>query len=435
MAKNNSQPVVVTVREVEKIFAGTEAMGNLTEVARSASNVQRAAVMAAVGTVLKELQRAEAKAGAPVLTTPHHGPSTRLQSLIASGEAAKLKLKPLPSGGLESKFDTGDWFGWAQVAWEKLKNPIKHKLIRPAKAVAVQFPDSGRVAVLGDWGTGLYGAPEIAKAVVADPLGFVLLMHLGDVYYSGTKKEVKQRFLDGWPKVPGTPSRALNSNHEMYSGGYAYFDDTLSKFGQEASYFAYQNKHWTLVGLDVAYKDHAIDDEQVDWLKQILKQAGDRRVVLFSHHQLYSPFEDQGVKLLGHSGFRQVLDSKSIFAWYWGHEHRCVVFHEADPQFGILARCIGHSGMPQSRTETRDLPRAPGNVWAQADWRQTPSMIKGGVRLPAVSVLEGPNPFIVGEEELFSPHGYAVLAFDGLRFTEQVRDATGTVIYEKRLAG
>ena len=153
-----------------------------------------------------------------------------------------------------------------------------------------------------------------------------MLLHLGDVYYSGTSKEVKQRFLDVWPSRNGAINRALNSNHEMYSGGEAYFDDTLPKFGQEGSYFAFQNEHWTLVGLDVAYRDHDIDDQQVEWLKEILAKAGDRKVVLFSHHQLYSHFESQGTKLWSHPGFGAILRSKRIFAWYWGHEHRCSIF-------------------------------------------------------------------------------------------------------------
>ena len=80
--------------------------------------------------------------------------------------------------------------------------------------------------------------------------------------------------------------RALNSNHEMYSGGNYYFEDTLPAFGQDASYFVHQNKNWTLVGLDVAHTDHAIDDKQVDWLKGVLSQAGDRKVILFSHQSI-----------------------------------------------------------------------------------------------------------------------------------------------------
>jgi hypothetical protein len=220
----------------------------------------------------------------------------------------------------------------------------------------------------------------------------------------------------------------------MYSGGEAYFGTTLPKFAQESSYFAFQNRHWTLVGLDVAYTDHAIDDEQVEWLKRILAQAGDRKVVLFSHHQLYSHWEKQGKKLWTHPGFGQVLRSKRIFAWYWGHEDRCSIFEGPDKNFGILGRCIGHSGMPQSRDATWELPRINEPVYQRADWRRSAPRVIEGNTLPSVAVLEGPNPYILGEEEKFSPHGYAVITLEGPVLKEQVREPTGKVIYEKTLA-
>jgi hypothetical protein len=430
-------PIVVTFREIEKVLTGNEAVSNIQEAANSdaeSSPSERAAVMAAIGNVLTELRRAEQKAGARVLSTPHHGPASRLQSLIASGEAARLAFEPLPTGGLEAKFDTGDWFGWATVAWQKLKHAVPHKMLRPRSSLAEPLPTAGRIALIGDWGTGLYGAPEIARAVRNDPDPFMLLLHLGDVYYSGTSKEVTQRFLDPWPFRNDAANRALNSNHEMYSGGDAYFDQTLPRFDQEASYFAYQNEHWTLVGLDVAYRDHAIDDEQVEWLKEIVARGGERKIVLFSHHQLYSHFESQGGNLWTHPGFGELLRSKRIFAWYWGHEHRCTLFQQPDEQFGLWGRCIGHSGMPQSRDDTRNLPQATGKLYERADWRLSPAQTREGNKLPSAVVLEGSNKYITDEEDKFTPHGYAVLTVDGPMLKEEVRDATGQVIYEKVLA-
>jgi Calcineurin-like phosphoesterase len=445
MSDNNSensataappQPVVVTFREVEKVLTGQEAIGNITEAAHKdpeATPMERAAVMAAMGNVLNELRRAEEKAGALVLTTPHHGPATRLQSLITSGEAANLKFAPLPSGGLEAKFDTDDWFGWASVAWEKLKHLTPHDMVRPKSKHAEPFPQQGRVGVLGDWGTGLYGAPKVADSIRHDPQPFAMLLHLGDTYYSGTAKEMKERFLGMWPSRNGAVNRALNSNHDMYSGGDSYFGDVLPAFGQEGSYFACQNKNWTLVGLDVAYKDHDIDDEQVTWLKQIIAQAGDNKIILFSHHQLYSHFEKQGSKLWSHPEFNAILRSGKIFAWYWGHEHRCSIFEGRDKNFGILARCIGNSGMPDSRDPTRNLPQASEPVYNRAEWRRSRAQNKEGNLLPDVVVLEGRNEYIKGEEDKFSPHGYAVLNFDGPSLTEQVLNPKGQVIYEKKL--
>lgn len=437
-AQEPPEDVVVTFEQISKAIGSPEALGNLDQAANqdaSVDPVQRAAIMAGVGNILRQLEEAENKAGAKVLTTPHDARAARLQSLVASGEAAKLNFQALPSGGYEAMFDTSDWGGWATVVWEKLKHLVPHDMVRPGTEQATPFADSARIAVVGDWGTGLYGAPKIAQAVMADPDPFAIVMHLGDVYYSGTRAEVDKRFLKSWPRPNGAVCRALNSNHEMYSGGDAYFDRILPSFGQDGSYFAYQNSHWTLIGLDVAYQDHAIDDEQVRWILEIVRKAGERKIVLFSHHQLYSNLEvEQGYKLWSHPQFGALLGSKRVFAWYWGHEHRCTVYEAPDQNFGLWARCIGHGGMPQSRDLTINLPRAGGAAYERADWRSCAALTVDGNPLPSAVVLEGRNEYIIGEEDKFSPHGYAVLTFDGPHLKEEVRSATGAIIYTKTLA-
>lgn len=432
---SSTPPVIVTRKEIERVFIQKNGESAIHQAAQEVSPMEHAQALAMTAAIMRELNKAELAMGSDrVAVTAQHGPASRLQSLIASGEAGELTLQPMAAGGLEAKFDTGDWGGWATVAWAKLKNLIPHKLVEPKSAAPQTLPDSGRVALLGDWGTGLYGAPEITKAIQADPDPYAMLMHLGDVYYAGTKKEIQQRFLDLWPQRAGAINRALNSNHEMYSGGHPYFGLTLPAFGQDASYFAHQNKHWTLVGLDVAHKDHSIDDQQVEWLEKVLQQAGDRKVVLFSHHQLFSCYESQGHKLWAHEGFANILKSNRIFAWYWGHEHRCAIYQERDEASGLWGRCIGHGGMPESRKQTRGLPKAAGHD--AADWRQAPEKRDAnGRRLaPPSLLLEGPNPHIKGEEDDFTPNGYAVLTLDGPHLTEQVMSTDGKVIYSHKLA-
>lgn len=431
-------PVVATYREIASLFNTPGAAEALAETARpalesaGASEVDEAAAHFALRRALDDLKRARQASGAgtEVLTTPHNAVAARLQTLLASGELAphgEFALQPLASGGLEAKFDTGDVFGWASVVWQKLKSPGRYPIIRPAP-VPEPIPDNARIAVLGDWGTGLYGAPAIAQSIMSDPDRFDVVLHLGDVYYSGSKSEVTERFLHIWPFRAGALSRALNSNHEMYSGGKPYFTQTLPLFGQAASYFALQNKNWTLVGLDTGHTDHAVDDEQAEWLDAILQQADDRRVVLFSHHQLYSHFESQGDTLAA-GLFGAILKKGRIFAWYWGHEHRCAIFKEPDREFGILARCIGHGGMPQNRDATRGLPPAPGFGTGGADWRLSKATERGKNLLSDVYVLDGRNPYIIGEEDVFSPHGYAVLTLDGRRLVEEVVDPKRQTIY------
>lgn len=428
-------PVIVTRREIERLLLHERAESAIHESARQRSELEQAQAMAMTGAILRELQKSENNQGTDrVLVAAQHGPTSRLQSLIASGEAGQLSLEPMPAGGLEAKFDTQDWPGWATVAWAKLKNPKPHPLIRPPQSSPRPLPSHGRIGLLGDWGTGLYGAPKIAETIRKDRDPFAMLMHLGDVYYAGAANEIRERFLSLWPMRPEAIHRALNGNHEMYSGGKFYFESILPTFHQDASYFFHQNADWTLVGLDVAHTDHAIDDEQVRWLEGVLEKAGDRKVVLFSHHQLFSSYEVQGVKLWENRRFASVLKSKRVFAWYWGHEHRCSIYEERDTASGLWGRCVGHGGMPESRKKTLGLPQAIG--YSKADWRQVPAKVDGlGVCVaPPSLVLEGPNPYISGEEEEFTPHGYAILTLDGSHLIEQVLDPDGSVIYEHQLA-
>ena len=111
-----------------------------------------------------------------------------------------------------------------------------------------------------------------------------------------------------------------------------------------------------------------------------------------------------------------------------------MLFEQPDQNFGLFGRCIGHSGMPESRDATWNLPRATEKIYERAEWRHSPDQSREGNPLPSAVVLEGRNEFIKNEEDKFTPHGYAVLTLDGPMLKEQVRDPTGQVIYEKQLA-
>jgi hypothetical protein len=208
----------------------------------------------------------------------------------------------------------------------------------------------------------------------------------------------------------------------MYSGGKAYFETTLPKFKQASSYFAYQNDDWLFVALDTACQDFDLDSTQVKWLERLIAKAGGRRVMLFSHHQLYSQLDDQGPNLADKLG--SLLHDKSIHFWYWGHEHRCVLY-DAHPSFNLAARCIGHGGMPQRRGKEKKAP-----VDAQkgdAVWRKLAA--KPGVA-PSGVILDGRNAYIKGEEDTFSPHGYVTLQFSGKKLHESYFLPDGTLVRE-----
>jgi hypothetical protein len=200
-------------------------------------------------------------------------------------------------------------------------------------------------------------------------------IHLGDIYYVGDDQEVEQNFLGennvdneyrpcSWPSG-SLGSFALLGNHEMYARGDAYFNKALPALGltkggggQGASYFCLQNDSWLIIGLDTGYNsvgwpliellfpaDCRLPQPLIEWIKTHIDFEHDKRgIILLSHHQYYSKYDvcyplpaAQLAPLIN----RPVL-------WFWGHEHRLIVYEEFGLKNGIRAhgRCIGHGGMP-----------------------------------------------------------------------------------------
>ena len=109
--------------------------------------------------------------------------------------------------------------------------------------------------------------------------------------------------------------------------------------------------------MDTGYYDHDVfkvtedithlHESEVKWHLDKLKSAKDRRVILFSHHQLFSSF----VPIGGHSAnpyllkdFKEPLKQGQISAWFWGHEHLLEIYA---PYLNLpKGRCIGYSAFP-----------------------------------------------------------------------------------------
>lgn len=371
--------------------------------------------------VIEKIQVETARSGPNVMITVQDRDASLVQSGIAETTSAS---RALPTGGLEAQFGEGltggDITGWALSLLDHIDPTRWHPIKRPPDDSIGSFADVGRVAVIGDWGTNLYGAPRSA-ASIARTGGYELLLHLGDVYYSGTKSEVKQRFLDPWPIEAGKVSRALNGNHEMYSGGFAFFEDILPHFDQPSSYFAFQNQNWLLIGLDTAHSDHTIDHQQTNWLNRMVQQKGQRRVILFSHHQPFSRLDGQGPDL--QAALASLFQTRAITAWYWGHEHDCIIYDRHQPS-GMLGRCIGHGGIPSPRKSAVLNAPTERNI-SGVSWKR----LAENQYAPASIVLDGPNVLVPGEEQKFGPHGYLTLDFNGPNLIERIHLPDGSEIY------
>jgi hypothetical protein len=351
--------------------------------------------------------------GSAILHTPQNELASRLQTLLvkratASGNVETVQAAQTistPAGAsfapeVQSvKFSNDDLVGWLQMAPEVIFKPPKAEWVAPPP-VPQTIADNARIALFADWGTGLYGAPAIVRSIEGLDRCEVVL-HLGDTYYSGEDDEIRDRLIGTWPKRPaGTLNRALNGNHEMYSGGNGYFQALTSFFDQPASCFALQNSSWILICLDTAYEDFDLDQKQVAWVKSILAGAGTRKLLLFSHHQPFSQLDSQGPNL--QVALADLLNTQRIHAWFWGHEHRLVIY-EPHPKWGFKGRCIGHGGFPGFRD---DLAGSHPDVY---QWVILPAQPQA----PKAQLLDGPNFWIPQDTEGYSPHGYVVLDFDG----------------------
>ena len=338
------------------------------------------------------------------------------QSFLAhEGEQLGALRVPSATGGDEARFDKLDP-GWLRFLVLWAQGHRKHAF--PALPELEPIAADARLALLSDWGTGLYGAPVCARSIAHATPAPHAVIHLGDIYYSGAGDEVQQRFLDQWPAVPGARNLALNGNHEMYTGGNAYFDQLLGdpRFAQASSCFALRNEDWLLVGLDTAYDEHDLHGEQAAWLLRLAQAHPSHRLMLFSHHQPFSAFEKQGLKLV--AKLAPLLGVGRVAAWYWGHEHLCARYDE-HPGWRMHGRCIGHSGFPYFRFLPNGHPNRTG--WERFEARNY---------VPAGVVLDGPNHHIPGKEQLYGPNGYVMVELRGRAVHETYHAVDGAILAE-----
>jgi hypothetical protein len=94
----------------------------------------------------------------------------------------------------------------------------------------------------------------------------------------------------------------------------------------------------------------------MDWLNQVVRPGDDQRgLILLSHHQNYSGFQDEYTKpaqQLWDAGVRRNV------LWFWGHEHRLAGYElQGTGNLKSYGRCVGHGGMPVDRGGPAREPR------------------------------------------------------------------------------
>lgn len=240
--------------------------------------------------------------------------------------------------------------------------------------------DSIRIAIVGDWGSGVYDqhyagqGPAVAVMNAVRNLKPDYVIHLGDVYYCGTNErlpmhEEQHKLLDLWQTGTGTgTSFTLNSNHEMYGAAQGLIRVALAgntPFQQQngTTYFGLDFGNWVILGLDSAYFDpshlymqgalgNASNTQQQDFIRNTYGNLGGKKVFALTHH---NPMSFDGASMVSNQnagtslwdGMNAALGKKPE-VWYWGHLHLGVVYNANSVvgAQGTLGRCVGHSAIP-----------------------------------------------------------------------------------------
>ncbi len=296
-------------------------------------------------------------------------------------------------------------------------------------------PSAIKIAIFGDWGSGEADALDVRNAIMALKPDY--LIHLGDVYYTGTPDRLKEglywgmsneadKLLKVWPTAQATgTSFTLNSNHEMYCGGRGYFDDALGSptfaHQQGKSYFLLQNDDWQIFGLDSAYDSPAtlymkgaLNAEQTSYIQK--HRDTSKKVILLTHHNAY----DTTGRAIVTTGKQSLWDdAKTALGgtppdyWYWGHIHDGIIYNPlTDGNATCRSRCIGHAavpyGAPWGLTKAGSKP-----PFGPSDFIDTVAFAAGTPKDPALPAGQVRN-------------GFCMITLTGNAITEEMYDSDGT---------
>jgi hypothetical protein len=298
-------------------------------------------------------------------------------------------------------------------------------------------PDA-KIALVGDWGTGAPPAIHLLNQIASEAPDIVI--HLGDIYYSGTPLECQNNFVEPIERVLRTGGRTplvftLSGNHDMYCGGVGFYD-LIKKLNpspskQSASFFCLRStdERWQFLAMDTGLHDYSplnvseavtfLDSEEVKWhLDRIREFPG--KTILLSHHQLFSAYSPIGrsvdekrspLNSLLHAAFQSWSEAGKIAAWFWGHEHTLSIYK---PFAGLArGRCLGHGAVPTSIVDKIYEP------------------LDGLTEIPAL--IPGTELEKVGG---VYAHGFATIRLDGPSCTASYFQDTGTekkLIFEERI--
>jgi hypothetical protein len=263
-----------------------------------------------------------------------------------------------------ARYSTQDWRGWALCGWDWLRYTVEARFpqyngwsarIPPDLNYGViewRLPPTSKILMIGDWGTHMTDNVALLRQALKT-FAPDIIIHLGDVYYSGTRQECVQNVIEVLDavvselKIARPPFFTLPGNHDYYSGGRGFYEmigrinADLPGCEQKASYFCLRtvDDHWQFLGMDTGFHDRRpighiappLEQSEVTWHRDKLDHFPGTTILL-SHHQLYSAKErlSRGprpwLNETLHAVFQPYYDR--VAAWFWGHEHNLIIFKD-----------------------------------------------------------------------------------------------------------
>jgi hypothetical protein len=265
---------------------------------------------------------------------------------------------------LIARYSGYDLVGWVQCllqyTWYQIEARIPKYIDWASQSPATlsfgvieyKLPSHCKVVMIGDWGTHMTDNVALLRQALTR-FAPEAIVHLGDVYYSGTRHECEQNVLQIMDdviaelKIKRPPFFTLPGNHDYYSGGYGFYDmigrinATLPGCEQKTSYFCLRTEddRWQLLGMDTGYNDRdpikkkspALLPNEIAWHKDKLDNF-QGTTILLSHHQLFSAKEilSTGARPWLNEALHEVFQPyyDRVAAWFWGHEHNLVLFKD-----------------------------------------------------------------------------------------------------------
>jgi len=274
-------------------------------------------------------------------------------------------------------------YEWLTIYIDTLKN-TSIKYVSPSDAVTMNaktsytMQNNVKVALFSDWGSGTVNAFNILKSIASQNPD--ILIHMGDVYYSGTPEEYKNNYVDPIKKYfantcPNCLILSMPGNHDLYSGGIGYYN-ALDEFvsNQKTSFFEIHNDYVQIQAFDTAHNDSKVnitnlmqgianetyvEAEEMQWHIEKINDAvkNNRKLIMLSHHPFIA-FNDGLTKKNGnfiptnerlYNQFKNTINNMTVH--FAGHLHNCILYEPyyfntrgSTNEIHLNERIIGHAG-------------------------------------------------------------------------------------------